>query len=124
MLWPMLCNAWTGMRLTCPSCRQGRIYRSWTRINPSCPRCGVVFEREEGDFVGAMLLSYSFTAVLICIGIYAVEVWTDLAPMAHAALWTALGTAFLVGTYRNMKGMWIGILHTMVGLKRSGPTGS
>lgn len=113
----MLRYAWTGLRLKCPACGNGRIYRSLTVMNPACPACGVVFEREEGDFVGAVVVAYSVTAVVVAAGVYAVEVLADLDPMLHVLLWSLVAALFLIFTYRNMKGIWLGILHAMVGLR-------
>jgi uncharacterized protein (DUF983 family) len=117
-MWEMLRCAWVGMTLKCPACKTGRVYRSLTEMNHACPNCGVVFEREEGDFLGAMVVAYSVTAVLLGVGIYVVEVLTDLAPMLHVLLWSLVATAFILLTYRNMKGIWLGILHVMMGLTR------
>jgi uncharacterized protein (DUF983 family) len=113
----MLRCAWVGMQLKCPVCGTGRIYRSFWQMNESCPSCGVVFEREEGDFLGAMVVAYSVTAVLVGAGVIAVEMVTHLDPMLHVLLWSVVGTVFLILTYRNMKGIWLGILHVMVGLR-------
>lgn len=116
-MWEMLRAAWEGMRLRCPACGQGRIFRTFSAMNSECPHCGVVFEREEGDFLGAMVVAYSITAVLIAAGILIVEVLTDLDATAHAVIWSVLAALFLILTYRNMKGIWIGILHVMMGLR-------
>lgn len=89
-------------------------------LQPACPECGAPFEPEEGDFIGGVLVAYSVTAVLVVIGIYLVAVFTDLSPRAQALLWSVAGTAFLVLTYRNMKGAWVGILHAMTGLRQLG----
>jgi len=105
------------MQLKCPACRAGRVYRNLTEIHHACPACGVVFEREEGDFLGAIVVAYSITAVLVGVGVTAVEMLTDLDPMLHVLLWSLATTLFLFLTYRNMKGIWLGILHVMVGLR-------
>lgn len=116
-MWEMLKSAGVGMRLICPACRKGRIYKSFTRHHSRCPHCGVIFEREEGDFLGAMVVAYSIISVLVAAGIFITERVTDLTVVQHAWLWSVLAAAFLLLTYRNMKGIWIGILHAMVGLK-------
>ncbi|HLN64975.1 MAG TPA: DUF983 domain-containing protein [Symbiobacteriaceae bacterium] len=117
-MWEMCKAAWVGLFLRCPACRQGRIYRSFTAMNEECPVCGVVFEREEGDFLGAMVVAYSITSVVIAFGVYVLIVLTDLDAMTHVVIWSVFATLFLVTTYRNMKGIWLGILHVMMGLKR------
>lgn len=116
-MWEMLRAALTGMQLKCPACKAGRVYRSFTEINHTCPTCGVVFEREEGDFLGAMVVAYSLLSVFVAAGVLVLEVLTDLDPMLHVLIWSLFSTVFLIGFYRNMKGIWLGILHVMIGLK-------
>lgn len=107
---------WAGLRLRCPSCGVGKIYAGLTRMNPRCSRCGVIFERDEGDFLGAICIAYSVTAVLVAVGIYLLEIFTDLNPYGHLLIWSLFAALFLWIGYRHMKGLWIGILHVMIGL--------
>lgn len=47
----------------------GRIFKGsmlWlTRMNETCPVCGLKFEREEGYFLGAMYISYAMAVPLL-----------------------------------------------------------
>jgi uncharacterized protein (DUF983 family) len=48
---------------SCPRCRRGPIFRGslfqgWLAMHQRCPVCGLEYEREEGYFVGAMIVSY------------------------------------------------------------------
>ena len=54
--------------LRCPRCLEGRVWRGFVSMNPTCPQCGFVFERESGYFAGAMVVSYAL-AVPILAGI-------------------------------------------------------
>jgi uncharacterized protein (DUF983 family) len=47
-----------GLRKRCPRCAERRIFASWFRLRHACPRCGLVFERETGGFLGAMTVNY------------------------------------------------------------------
>lgn len=39
------------LRLRCPACGGGPVFASWVRILPSCPSCGLRFDREpEGGY--------------------------------------------------------------------------
>lgn len=49
----------------CPRCGQGKIFASTFRMNDPCPVCGLVFERDEGYFLGAMYVSSLFSFVLM-----------------------------------------------------------
>lgn len=52
------------LRLRCPCCLTGKVFRSLWRMHTECPRCGVSFEREPGFFYGAMYFSYGIGLVL------------------------------------------------------------
>ncbi len=120
MLGPMARGAWDGLRLRCPACRRGAMARGPLGLAERCPVCGAPFEPEEGDFVGAMLVAYSVTAVLVVAGIFITAALTPLSARAQWLLWLTFGALFLIGTYRNMKGAWVGILYAMTGLRRGG----
>jgi len=53
----------------CPRCRTGRIFRGlilwFVPMNQLCPVCGLVFEREQGYFLGAMYISYAMAVPLL-----------------------------------------------------------
>jgi uncharacterized protein (DUF983 family) len=113
-----LSAAWDGVRLTCPACRNGPIFRNMTDRHETCPNCGISFEPNEGDFLGAMTVAYAVTAVLVVFGILTLELLTDLTAYQHLIIWGIFSVAFLILCYRNLKGLWIGILYAMTGLRR------
>ena len=48
---------WRAIRLRCPNCGGGPIFRSWLRMRAQCPVCGLQLERgEEGYQVGSYML--------------------------------------------------------------------
>lgn len=47
------------LRLRCPRCLEGKVWRRFLSMNAACPVCGLVFEREPGYFTGAMVVSYA-----------------------------------------------------------------
>jgi hypothetical protein len=51
--------------MRCPRCREGRIFRGRFAMNDPCPNCGLIFQREEGYFLGAMYASYILSIALI-----------------------------------------------------------
>jgi len=120
MLNPMMQAAWYGLLLRCPRCRTGRMGSGLLGLKPACPHCGAPFEPEEGDFLGAMVVAYAVTALIIVVGVALVAVFTDWSGEVQLALWSVFGTLFLVTTYRNMKGAWVGILYAMTGLRTGG----
>jgi uncharacterized protein (DUF983 family) len=61
----------------CPRCLQGRVYRTdfWRdlRMYYACPRCRVIYGRENGYFTGAMIVSYVLMVPIggLLLGLYA-----------------------------------------------------
>jgi uncharacterized protein (DUF983 family) len=53
------------LRQRCPRCRRGPVYRTRSAINVRCPDCGLLFEREEGYFLGAMYISYGMACLIV-----------------------------------------------------------
>lgn len=53
-----------GLRLLCPKCGQGRIFRGWFAMNDRCPACGRLFNRAPGYLLGSIYFNYGVTAIL------------------------------------------------------------
>ena len=51
--------------LRCPRCLKGRVWRRFVSMDPTCPECGFVFERESGYFAGAMVVSYAIAVPIL-----------------------------------------------------------
>src|ERR1700752_668853 len=49
----------------CPQCRVGRVFSGLLTMNRRCPVCGLLFEREEGYFLGAMYISYGLAVCFL-----------------------------------------------------------
>jgi len=63
----LLAHLWAALRLRCPRCRRGRVFCGIFAMNDPCPVRGLIFQREEGYFLGAMYVSY----VLACVAVTA-----------------------------------------------------
>lgn len=67
------------LRLRCPLCGEGRLFRNWILMHERCPHCGVKFEREPGFFLGSIYINYGLTALLVAI-VYPLLSFNNLAP--------------------------------------------
>jgi uncharacterized protein (DUF983 family) len=98
-------------RRRCPWCGGARVFASWFELKPNCPACGYRFEREEGYWVGAMIvvtgLIYVVFAVLM-LGVIAFThpdvPWTPLLVVA-----LALMVVVPVLAYPLAKLLWIAV---------------
>jgi uncharacterized protein (DUF983 family) len=104
-------GAWAGLRLRCPECRQGRIFRGRFSARPNCPECGYEFLPGRGEFTGALMLAQGVLLVSAAIAYVVVRAKTDWDPtMLALALGVFLVLAPIVA-YPHLKGAWIGMLH-------------
>jgi len=77
------------LRLRCPLCGTGKLFRSWFKMNSSCSHCRLKFEREPGYYLGSIYINYGLTAVLMTAGYMLGVVFKWAAP--STLLWTAFG---------------------------------
>ena len=54
-----------GLRLRCPECGLGGLYRSPFRMHPQCRYCDLIYEREQGYFIGAIYVNVIATESLL-----------------------------------------------------------
>jgi uncharacterized protein (DUF983 family) len=98
------------LRLRCPRCRTGRVFRSLLRMNDPCPHCGLVFEREEGYFLGAMYVSYALGGVLVAAAYFAAAwLWPSLDALTLCLLLMAAYVPLMPVIYRYSRVIWLHI---------------
>jgi uncharacterized protein (DUF983 family) len=56
-----------GFTARCPRCGSRGLFRHWFRMTPTCPRCGLHFEREEGYWTGALAMNFVLTGALFAV---------------------------------------------------------
>ncbi len=97
---------WRALRLRCPRCGVGALYRRGYTMYDSCGSCGWVFEREEGYWTGAMAVNLVVTEGLIFAAIF-----PPLILQAPLALTLTLGLGLAILTpflfYWHSKAFWM-----------------
>ena len=98
------------LRLTCPACRRGRMFRDRFQMHVRCPVCGIVFCRDSGEITGGMAIN-SVATLSIAVG---GATLAFIPTIATEALLVGVGAAtvlFLIWFYRYSRGLWTGILY-------------
>jgi uncharacterized protein (DUF983 family) len=93
----------------CPLCGSPGIFRGWFRLRDRCPGCGYRFEREEGYWVGAMIVNLGFAQVVfmaLLIG-GAAAMWPDVAWTRLLVLGIAVMAVLPVAFYPLSKTLWL-----------------
>jgi uncharacterized protein (DUF983 family) len=55
------------LRLRCPRCGKGSLFRSWFAMHDHCPHCHLKYERAPGYFLGSAYINYGFMALTITV---------------------------------------------------------
>lgn len=97
------------LRSLCPRCRSGRIFASFLAMNPECPSCGLVFEREPGYFSGALLISHlaGLPMIVLLAGITILGLGPDASIPLAILLATLSFTALSPFLCRVARVLWI-----------------
>jgi len=106
----------TGIRLRCPVCEQGQLFKDWFNMNKTCAHCAVRFERYEGAVVGGMSISIVITALIFMVGYMASEILTDWPLWLHLAIWISFSLFFPIFFYRYSRAWWVVFLHLIGGI--------
>ena len=98
-----------GLTKRCPRCGERKIFQGWTEMVEACPRCGLVFEREEGYWVGAVaintvvtLFGFGFIVLLV-----AYLTWPDTPVLILVTAGVVGGIVFPVFFYPFSKTVWL-----------------
>ena len=114
---PVIKTLGRGARLRCPVCGVGRIFQSPFRVRVSCGACGALFQREEGFFVGAIMLNVVTTeaAVMAAAGLWLL-VAGRAADAALLPLLIAVALLFPVAFYHHAWALCLSADHLVEGL--------
>ena len=102
---------WRGLRLKCPACGQGSLYRAIFRMEHHCRVCGLVFEREQGYFTGAIYINVIATESLL---IAAVLIYFTTSVKFDQKLFTTLfvlGAILPVLFFHHSRSLWLAVDH-------------
>jgi uncharacterized protein (DUF983 family) len=106
-----------GLRKRCPRCGGGDLYRTWFRMKEWCPTCGMVFEREEGFFVGAYLINFAIVEISLFVVLMVFIVVLSQNSNASLVLPLAIGVFLAIVvpllTYSRSRTIWAAIVLAM-----------
>jgi uncharacterized protein (DUF983 family) len=99
------------LRLRCPYCQQGCVLARWpNKIFPECSRCGLSFFREQGYYIGGMIITYGLT-LMIVIPVFLVSLLLpDLKTVSdngRFALWVLFGVPLSVLLMPYSYSLWL-----------------
>jgi uncharacterized protein (DUF983 family) len=102
-----------GLKLRCPACGIGRLYRSLFHMNKHCSWCGLVYAREQGYFIGAIYVNVIFTEGLIFLTYLAMLMILPAADRKVFIVLFALAVILPLSFNRHARSIWLSFDYMM-----------
>jgi uncharacterized protein (DUF983 family) len=100
-----------GVRLRCPRCGVGPLFRGPFRMHEECLVCALPFEREQGYFVGAIYVNYAATAVLVVAAFVLLQRFPGIPVLAQLVLGGLVAVLVPLGFFRHSRSLWMSLDH-------------
>ena len=109
---------WRSLKLRCPHCDRSSIVARPFNLKHRCDVCGVIFKREEGFFVGAIMANVVATEFFIVMIYLACIMLTNLNERVLLTILFVAGIAFPLAFYHHAWALWLALDHLIEGLSR------
>lgn len=98
-----------GLTNRCPNCGMRTLFKEGTLfdLNKTCPRCGLVLERDEGFFLGSMSLNYGVTIVCFLVPVLLLYLGDSISGKLAAVLAAVGAIVFPAFFYRSSRSWWL-----------------
>ena len=74
---------------------------------PACALCGLVYEREQGYWVGAIYVNYGVTTVIAVAGFFLT--WPRVPLALELAWWSTFVVLFPLWFFRYSRSVWLSL---------------
>jgi uncharacterized protein (DUF983 family) len=105
--------------LLCPVCGDDSIVKAPFRLKDRCSSCRASFQREQGFFVGAILVNVVTTELVILLAYLASLPVINGYYQYVLALLFLIAVSFPVGFYHHSWSIWLTFDHLVEGLPKS-----
>lgn len=102
-----------GLTLRCVDCGLGRLYRAAFRMNTHCPYCGLIYEREQGYFIGAIYINVIGTESLLLGTLLIYGLVTGTVNQAILTVLFVLAIVLPLLFYHHSRSLWLCLDHIL-----------
>ena len=102
-----------GLRLKCPDCGLGSLYRSLFRMNTDCEYCDLIYEREQGYFIGAIYLNVIGTESLLLGTLLTYGLITGKIDQTILTVLIVLALTLPLVLFHHSRSLWLCIDHIL-----------
>ncbi|SFH87913.1 DUF983 domain-containing protein [Planctomicrobium piriforme] len=98
---------WRALQLQCPRCGEGRLYRSFFRMEKRCQNCRLRFDRGPGYYLGAVYVNYGITSLLVTAAFVAGRFWLRIPSSQLLGPLLAFCLLFPLLIFRHARAIWL-----------------
>jgi uncharacterized protein (DUF983 family) len=114
----IILTLWRCLKLQCPACGRASVFEKPFNLKAHCTACGVIFKREEGFFVGAIMANVVATEFLILVVYFSCLLLTNLDDQTMLTVLFVFGVTCPLAFYHHSWSLWLGLDHLIEGLPR------
>ena len=105
--------------LGCPVCGNASIVKAPFKVKDHCSSCGAIFQREQGFFVGAILVNVVTTELVILLAYLASLPVINAQYELVLIILFVIAVTFPVAFYHHSWSIWLTFDHLVEGLPKS-----
>jgi len=102
-----------GLRLKCPDCGLGSLYASLFRMHARCYYCDLIFEREQGYFIGAIYINIIATESTVLLTLLIYGLITGTVDQRILTILFVLAIILPLIFFHHSKSLWLCIDHIL-----------
>jgi len=95
------------LRLRCPRCGQGKLFRGLITMYPECTNCHLRYERAPGYFLGSTYVNYGFIALTMTVMYMGLHFGADISNETLAAPLIAYCLIVPLILFRYARSWWL-----------------
>lgn len=97
-----------GLKLRCPACGKGKLFRKYLKVNDTCPHCGEELFHHEADdappYFTILIVGHIVVPLMLAVEMeYMPAIWI------HIAIWPLLTLGLCLGLLPRVKGAVVGV---------------
>jgi uncharacterized protein (DUF983 family) len=115
----IILTLWRCLKLQCPACGRASVFERPFNLKTCCTEGDVIFKREEGFFVGAIMANVVATELLILAVYFSCLLFTNLDDQTVLTVLFVFGVTCPLAFYHHSWSLWLGLDHLIEGLPRS-----
>src|SRR5262245_16379361 len=102
-----------GLKLKCPNCGLGSLYRAPFRMETQCRYCDLVYEREQGYFIGSIYINVIVTESMLLLTLLIYGSLTGSFNERIVFILLVLAIIIPLVFYHHSKSLWLAFDHIL-----------